>query len=164
MREKAKQLLGSKGALIGRINRKLAKTGGVTHGDSRCFMSCATLSEALVGARILYMAEVERLALKLRPRFLSGELREMTRADGERMLEEQAAGSTWEPPFYALEALCAERFGGSERLALLSTACASLVPWGPWTEPRWMAGNAVALDVLAVARKLGMLKPGEAAP
>lgn len=117
------------------------------------------LGDALEGVRALYMAEVERFADELRPRFLSGELGEMTDEDGERYWKEHAAGSKWMPPFFKLERLCAERFAGSERLALLSTSCASTVPWGSWTEPRWMAGNAVAYDVLAVARDGGWLRP-----
>ena len=123
----------------------------------------AKLEASLGALRRLYLAEVERFADELRPRFLSGELRGFWTGDGD-------AAAGWEPgrqvPLYRLEHLCARRFGRTGALGLLAAACSTRVNWDCADEPRQIGGDAAAQDVLAVARRKGWLArpPGRSRP
>lgn len=104
-----------------------------------------------------YLAEVEAFAETLRPRFEAGELRGWWNGDGDRLGFAQEAGSDWIPPLWRLEHLCARRFGLKGKIAHLALAVAG----GRFDEgggPDQQAREAVAQDVLAVARRRGYVK------
>ena len=124
--------------------------------------------------RAEYLAEVERFALALRPRFAAGELRAFASGDDERF-----PGDRWlrEHPMHVLEGLCGEHFGcRATRVAFAyytgpvgpSLMLLAVSPHGEATEGDWChvsqwAQEAAAWDVLTVARKRGFytMAPGE---
>jgi hypothetical protein len=118
--------------------------------------------------RATYLAEVERLAEELRPRFEAGELRAMTGED----LEDGDWGAT--SPFWKVGEICAARFGcavtrtadgalvgdiEAARLVLLASPRAESQDRNA-THPCYPAKDAAAWDVIAVARERGMYVPG----
>lgn len=111
--------------------------------------------------RAAYLAEVEALAVELRPRFLSGELRGWADPyDGERFAAEQAQGRTWEPPLWKLEKIARARLAPTQAAAFRALSLSRRSRWDTGCKgARYLAGDAVALDLLAVARRRGWLQP-----
>lgn len=117
--------------------------------------------------RPAYLAELERLALSLRPRFESGELRGFTDEDAEREVREKG----WQAPAWKLEEACARWFGlderGQERDLDAACRAADLIrqvaPGDAYTEadqpPLGQAVIAIACDVVAIARARNWYKP-----
>jgi len=117
--------------------------------------------------RRAYLAEVERFAEELRPRFGGGKLRGMT----DEEMEDGQSGRT--SPYFKLEALCAARFGcavtrdaagqllgdvEASHLVLAFSPHAEIVG-DNWEHPGYHATTAVTWDVLEVARERGMYVP-----
>lgn len=110
--------------------------------------------------RAAYQAELERLALKLRPRFESGELRGYIDEDFE--------------PFRRIENACAAHFGlkvtetktgydGDTTTAALVLAASPLLADHLWGDGCWhianLAESVAAWDLLFLARARGWSKP-----
>lgn len=114
--------------------------------------------------RRAYLREVEELAVELRPRFLSGELRGWADPyDGERHAEEDAKGRKWEPPLWRLERIARARIAPSQAAAFRALALSPHARWDTGSHgARYLAGDAVAQDLLAVARRRGWLQPAPA--
>lgn len=108
--------------------------------------------------RAAYLAELARLAERLRPRFASGELRGMTEGD---LARDGGASS----PFYAVERLCCEHFElasmdpSTLRLLLDVSPHANAIADAGWTDDVYWLQSAIARDLLAVARARGMCAP-----
>jgi len=128
-------------------------------------LASASLSSMV---RVAYMAEVERLAIKLRPRFESGELRGFADVDEADLTS----------PLFKLEKLCRAHFGirvtetkqrdGSILMdaddftvhLVLAASPSQDETWDPgWNHPAHWAAAAAALDVLRFARANGWSRP-----
>ncbi len=142
-----------------------------------------TRAAVLEQLRAAYMAEVQRFAETLRPRFESGELRGYTDEDGERDERERRTRFTlsgkprrgaWRPPLELLEDLCEAHFGLEvnaaetdaaaqevfQRAYLIRSVSPSDALLTEDVQP--IAGQAVVAvtgDVLAIARARGWYKP-----
>jgi hypothetical protein len=108
--------------------------------------------------RASYLDELERLAERLRPRFLSGELRGMSDGD---LAHDGGATS----PFYAVERICCEHFEleamdpATLRLMLDVSPHASAIADAGWTDDVYWLQSAIAWDLIALARARGMYLP-----
>ena len=108
-----------------------------------------------------YAEDVETLAEELRPRFLSGEFRGWHDLDGDRLSIEQANGKKWRPPLWRLEEVARARIATSQAAAFLALSFSRHARWDTGAlSPRLLAGDAVAQDLLSVARREGWLRRG----
>ncbi len=136
-----------------------------------------TMAAVLEQLRAAYMAEVQRFAETLRPRFESGELRGYTDDDGVRDMRERPGKprpGAWRAPLFRLEDLCEQHFGLDvdapetdaaaqevfRRAYLIRSVSPSDALLTEDAQP--IAGQAtiaVAGDVLAIARARGWYEP-----
>lgn len=117
--------------------------------------------QTMTAERRAYLREVEELAAELRPRFLSGELRGWHTLDGDRDEAARRAGRKWTPPLWRLEGIARARIATSQAEAFRALSLSTHARWDVGCHgARYLAGEAVALDLLAVARRRGWLQRG----
>jgi hypothetical protein len=111
--------------------------------------------------RAAYVAEVERFAETLRPRFESGELRGFTDED----LEHEGEDREWKAPQWVLADLCVEHFKIEDMDPITVRLLVEASPHGEatsqedWHEDCDWFRVACCWDVLAVAQARGMYVP-----
>jgi hypothetical protein len=119
--------------------------------------------------RTYYQGEVARVALELRPRFESGELRGFRDEDSETMEAEGPDGS-YVPPPWRVEEECGRRFVRASvaraYAVLLVSPSEPETSGAGWTDPRYHAAQAMSWDVIRYARAQGWttMTPDEEAP
>ena len=153
---KAKTFAGEKPEAWLKAARHIGKTGG----------------GYLIGHEITYRAAVEAVATILRPRFESGELRGWRDSDGDKCGPLLPKRKQVRPPYWRIGDACRDLFIRSETAAFVVLTWAS--PTGK-REAEWFdvmgkncrlpscaldtaAGEAMAHDVLAFARRRGWLR------